>query len=51
MSSYVNIIERYHDYRGMIQEMLHSILLGLSDAHLFESPERTLETLDELTTH
>jgi hypothetical protein len=51
MSSYVNIIERYHDYRGMIQEMLHSILLGLSDEHLFESPERTLETLDELTKH
>lgn len=51
MSSYVNIIERYHDYRGMIQEMLHSILLGLSDAHLFESPERILETLDELSSH
>lgn len=51
MSSYVNVIERYHDYRPMIQEMLHSILMGLSDVKLFESPEKILETLDELATH
>lgn len=51
MASYVNVIERYHDYRNMIREMLQSMLVGLADVRLFESNDKILETLDELFRH
>lgn len=51
MASYVNVIERYHDYQAMIREMLGSMLIGLADVKLFESNDKTLETLDEMFKH
>lgn len=51
MASYVNVIERYHEYRGMIREMLQSMLTGLADVRLFEHQDKVLETLDELFRH
>lgn len=51
MASYVNVIERYHDYQSMIREMLGSMLIGLADVKLFESSEKILETLDEMFKH
>jgi hypothetical protein len=51
MASYINVIERYHDYQAMIREMLGSMLIGLADVKLFESSEKILETLDEMFKH
>ncbi len=51
MASYVNVIERYHDYQAMIREMLRSMLIGLADTKLFENPEKILEILDEMFKH
>lgn len=48
MASYLNTIERYHDYRIMIHEMLQSMLTGLADENLFQNQDNVMETLDEL---
>lgn len=48
MGNYITTIERYHDYRSLICEMLQSMLTGLADEKLFQDSDIVLETLDEL---
>ncbi len=48
MGNYLTTIERYHDYRALICEMLQSMLTGLADDKLFQNQEDVLQTLDEL---
>jgi len=37
--SYISIIERYHEYRGAIHELLASILSGVLEEKLFTDPK------------
>ncbi|WP_434931133.1 PDC sensor domain-containing protein [Shewanella sp. HL-SH5] len=36
--SFLSVIERYHEHESVIHELLDSILLGLSDASIFQNP-------------
>ncbi len=37
--SYLSIIERYHEYRGAIQELLASMIIGIADERLLNDAE------------
>lgn len=49
--SYLNTIERYHEYRVAIRELLGSILAGISHKHLFTDPAALRETMCEVSRH
>jgi hypothetical protein len=51
LASYLNTIERYHEYRGMIRELMQSILTGLADIRLFEDSDKVHEALEALFNH
>ncbi len=46
--SYLSVIERYHDYREAIQELLASILSGIADKRLVESKTNQCEAMHML---
>ena len=37
--SYLSVIERYHEYRSAIQELMGSIVTGVLEARIFSDPE------------
>lgn len=43
--SYLSILERYHEYRSVLQELLASILTGLSQARLFTEEKSIREAM------
>jgi len=49
--SYLNTIERYHDYRIAIRELLGSILTGISHDQLFTEPTALREAMCDISRH
>lgn len=49
--SYLNTIERYHEYRIAIRELLGSILTGISHDRLFTEPNALREAMCDVTRH
>ena len=49
--SYLNTIERYHDYRIAIRELLGSILTGISHDRLFTEPTSLREAMCDVSHH
>ena len=49
--SYLNTIERYHEYRVAIRELLGSILAGISHPCLFNEPNALRTALCDVTRH
>jgi len=49
--SYLNTIERYHEYRVAIRELLGSILAGIGHSRLFTEPSALRETMCDVTRH
>jgi hypothetical protein len=49
--SYLSTIERYHDYRNAIRELLGSILTGISHSRLFTEPKALEEAMCDLARH
>ena len=49
--SYLNTIERYHEYRVAIRELLGSILTGISHHRLFSEPVALREAMCEVSRH
>ena len=46
--SYLSIIERYHEHRGAIRELLASIAVGVSDAPLLDDEAALRQAFDTL---
>lgn len=49
--SYLNTIERYHEYRVAIRELLGSILAGISHNRLFTDPATLREAMCDVAGH
>jgi hypothetical protein len=49
--NYLSTIERYHDYRGAIREMLASILTGIGHSSLFENEQALIKALCDVHQH
>ena len=49
--SYLNTIERYHEYRVAIRELLGSILAGIGHNRLFTEPSALRETMCDVARH
>ena len=49
--SYLNTIERYHEYRVAIRELLGSILTGISHNRMFTEPAALREAMCDLARH
>ena len=49
--SYLNTIERYHEYRVAIRELLGSILAGISHNRLFTEPAALKEAMCDVARH
>lgn len=49
--SYLNTIERYHEYRIAIRELLGSILTGISHNRLFTDPAALREAMCDVARH
>lgn len=49
--SYLNTIERYHEYRVAIRELLGSILTGISHERLFTEPMALREAMCDVASH
>lgn len=50
-ASYISIIERYHEYRGAIRELLGSILTGIDQTRLCDDPASFATTLSAIREH
>ena len=46
--NYLNVIERYHDYRNAIRELMASIVTGTLDTHLLDSDKNIRKTMQWL---
>ncbi len=49
--SFISVIERYHEYREAIQELLASIVTGIADARLYGDPRALRQAMACLTQH
>lgn len=49
--SYLSTIERYHEYRDAIRELLGSILTGVSHGRLYTEPATLREAMCDVTQH
>lgn len=49
--SYISIIDRYHEYREAIQELLGSILSGIGSAKMFSTPDELRNALCTIREH
>ena len=49
--SYISVIERYHEYRVAVRELLASMLTGLADINLLGNPEAQHRAINSLTEH
>ena len=49
--SYISVIERYHEYRDAIQELLSSIITGIADEPIFTHKEKRCKTIQSLRNH
>ncbi len=50
-ASYISVIERYHDYRQAIHDIMASIVTGLADEKLTNSQENKIKAIKSLTEH
>ena len=49
--SYISVIERYHEYRHAIQELLSSIITGIADEPVFTHKDKRCKTILSLRNH
>ena len=49
--SYISVIERYHEYRHAIHELLGSIITGIADEPVFSEKEKRCKTIQSLRNH
>ncbi len=49
--SYISIIERYHEYRAAIQELLASIITGIADKRLLDDVDAQQKSIQCLVQH
>lgn len=49
--SYISIIERYHEYRTALQELLASIITGISEERLLNDAEARSKSMHNLAEH
>ncbi|MCE9782266.1 PDC sensor domain-containing protein [Shewanella algae] len=46
--SYLSVIERFHEYQPLIDELLQSILTGMADSQLFDDTGRAIRVFSEV---
>lgn len=49
--SYISVIERYHEYRGAIRELLASIVTGVGDQNLCSEENALTEAISSIAEH
>lgn len=49
--SYISIIERYHEYRTALQELLASIITGIAEERLLNNAEARSTSMHDLAEH
>jgi len=49
--SYISVIERYHEYRGAVRELLASMLTGIAETRLLGDPDAQRKAMYSLAQH
>ena len=49
--NYFNLLERYHDYRGALHDLLQSIFTGIASSELIDNPKKIRKSLCDISNH
>jgi len=50
-TNYFNLLERYHDYRGALHDLLQSIITGIASSELINNPPKINQSLCDISRH